>query len=420
MNATGVDGIPGSATIAPESGWRAWIAFDYGVLPPEINSGRLYAGPGSGPLLAAAGAWGGLAAELGVAASGYHFVISALTDLGWVGPTSAAMVAAVMPYVMWLSQMAARAEEAGMQAQAAAAAYESAFAMTVPPPLIAANRVRLAALVATNFFGQNAPAIAATEAEYAEFWAQDAIAMYCYASSSATASMLGSFTPPPRTTSSGGLSEQQAAVANAAMLARGGAQHAVMSAPAQPAALSGVVQALQQFGWSGVADGFGSKLSGLISGLPGLSTSSWNQLVNTSGLSYFGSGVVQLGYLFAQQLVPHFGKAPPVFPVEPDFPAEPGFASTVSPAGGRAVLASAQVGQAGRIGAMSVPPGWVVSPSAPGHGGSGLSVTVAHGSPTNATQGLLPAVRREYSGAAFARRRYGIRLTVMARPPDGG
>jgi PPE-repeat protein len=32
-------------------------------------------------------------------------------------------------------------------------------------------------LVATNFLGQNTPAIAATEAQYAEMWAQDAAVM---------------------------------------------------------------------------------------------------------------------------------------------------------------------------------------------------------------------------------------------------
>jgi PPE-repeat protein len=57
------------------------------------------------------------------------------------------------------------------------AAYEAAFAMTVPPPVIAANRALLLMLVATNFLGQNTPAIMATEAEYAEMWAQDAGAM---------------------------------------------------------------------------------------------------------------------------------------------------------------------------------------------------------------------------------------------------
>ena len=46
--------------------------------------------------------------------------------------------------------------------------------MTVPPAVVAANRAQLATLVATNVFGQNTPAIAATEAQYAEMWAQDA------------------------------------------------------------------------------------------------------------------------------------------------------------------------------------------------------------------------------------------------------
>lgn len=49
---------------------------DFGVLPPEINSGRMYAGPGSGPMLAAAAAWDGLATELQSTAADYGSVIS--------------------------------------------------------------------------------------------------------------------------------------------------------------------------------------------------------------------------------------------------------------------------------------------------------------------------------------------------------
>ncbi len=85
------------------------------------------------------------------------------------------MRAAAGAYVEWLSATAAQAEETAGQAMAAAAAYEAAFAFTVPPPEIAANRSLLAALVATNFLGKNTPAIAATEALYAEMWAQDAV-----------------------------------------------------------------------------------------------------------------------------------------------------------------------------------------------------------------------------------------------------
>ena len=45
------------------------------------------------------------------------------------------------------------------------------------PSPVTANRVRLAALVASNSLGQNAPAIMAAESHYAEMWAQDVSAM---------------------------------------------------------------------------------------------------------------------------------------------------------------------------------------------------------------------------------------------------
>src|SRR5258705_9366810 len=77
--------------------------------------------------------------------------------------------------------------------------------MTVPPPVIAANRALLMALIATNFFGQNTPAIMATEAQYVEMWAQDAAAMYGYAASSATATLLNPFTVPPNTANADGV-----------------------------------------------------------------------------------------------------------------------------------------------------------------------------------------------------------------------
>ena len=160
---------------------------DFGALPPEINSGRMYLGPGPATLLAASAGWDALAAELNAAADGYQSVIASLTDESWLGPTSMSMAAAVAPYMSWMRATAAQCEQAASQATAAAAAYETAYAMTVPPPLIAANRAQLMTLIATNLLGQNTPAIMATEAEYSEMWAQDATAMYNYAASSASA-----------------------------------------------------------------------------------------------------------------------------------------------------------------------------------------------------------------------------------------
>ena len=188
---------------------------DFGIYPPEINSGRMYTGPGSGPMLAAAQAWGSLADELYTAASAYQSVVSELTYGVWSGPSSLSMTAAAGTYVEWLGATAAQAEETAAQARAAAAGYEAAFAMTVPPPEIAANRSLLAVLVATNFLGQNTPAIAATEALYAEMWAQDALAMYGYAGSSAAATVLTPFTSPHQNTDPGGTASQAAAVGQA-------------------------------------------------------------------------------------------------------------------------------------------------------------------------------------------------------------
>ena len=193
---------------------------DFGLLPPEINSGRMYTGPGSGPMLAAAAAWDGLAADLHSTAASYGSVTSALTA-EWQGPSSTTMAAAAAPYVAWMSATAGQAEQTAGQATAAAAAYETAFAATVPPPVIAANRSLLMSLIATNLFGQNTPAIAATEAHYAEMWAQDAAAMYGYAGSSVTASQLTPFGPPPQTTNPSGTAGQAAAAAHATATSAG-------------------------------------------------------------------------------------------------------------------------------------------------------------------------------------------------------
>lgn len=199
---------------------------DFGVLPPEINSGRMYAGPGSGPMLAAAAAWDGLATELQSTAADYGSVISVLTGV-WSGQSSGTMAAAAAPYVAWMSATAALAREAAAQASAAAAAYEAAFAATVPPPVVAANRAELAVLAATNIFGQNTGAIAAAEARYAEMWAQDAAAMYGYAGSSSVATQVTPFAAPPPTTNAAGLATQGVAVAQAVGASAGNARSLV-------------------------------------------------------------------------------------------------------------------------------------------------------------------------------------------------
>lgn len=197
---------------------------DFGALPPEVNSARMYAGPGSAPLLAAAASWSAMATELDYTATSFASVITDLAGSAWKGPSAASMTAAAAPYAAWLKATAVVAEETALKAAAAAGAYEAAFAATVPPPVIAANRALLATLVATNFLGQNAPAIAATEAQYGQMWAQDAAAMYAYSGSSAVAAQLNPFGTPPETTNAGGQAGQSAATSAAQSAAASSAQ----------------------------------------------------------------------------------------------------------------------------------------------------------------------------------------------------
>jgi PPE-repeat protein len=267
---------------------------DFGAFPPEINSARMYAGPGAGSMLAASAAWDGLAAELHSTAAAAGSVVSGLTGEAWQGVSSTSMAAAVAPYLTWMSATATQAEQVANQARAAAAAYEAAFAMTVPPAVVAANRAQLMALIATNILGQNTPAIMATEALYTEMWAQDAAAMYGYAASSAAASALAPFTPPKSTTNPAGLTGQSAVAAQAAGSAAGShAQTAAStSLSAVPSTLQGLSQPTQSAGGlSGLLSGNGATVatsgisgaSGGLSALTGLAGSTGKGVGTSAG-----------------------------------------------------------------------------------------------------------------------------------------
>jgi PPE-repeat protein len=329
---------------------------DFAALPPEINSGRMYAGAGSGSLVAAAASWEGLASQLGSAAASYRAVVSELTGTAWVGPSSMSMAAAVTPYVAWMSTTAAQAEQTASQLTSAVAAYEAAFTATVPPPIIAANRALLTALVATNIVGQNTPAIAATEAHYAEMWAQDAAAMYGYAGASAAATTVSPFNPPPQTTNPAGTGTQAAARATAAATSTGTTQSALSQVP-------NTLQSLASGGPSNLAMTF--LTSGPVTDFEAITTavSPYSTLVNSS-LNLTAADFFIVAPVF--DLL--FGKAT-ALAIAPGAAASA--ASTVSPAaaglgtltgsygsgaGGAGV--SAGLGQAASVGGLSVPQSW--------------------------------------------------------------
>ena len=395
---------------------------DYGTMPPEINSARMYAGPGSGPMLAAAAAWDGLAAELSSAASSYTAVISELTEGPWRGPAAGSMAAAAEKYFAWVTSVAAQAEQTAGQAKAAAAAFEAAFAMTVPPAVVAANRAQLATLVATNVLGQNNPAIAVTDALYGEMWSQDAAAMYGYAGSSAAAATVSPFSPPPQTTSPTAAASQGGAVAQATASSAGsGAQSTLTQVVSTvPNALQSLASPVQSATPTSLQPG---DITNLLSNL---ASSSFTPM-SLAGITQVGADLSVIRALSATA-VP--GAASGV--------AGEGVAAmgAVGPAGAASLGSapvSAEVGRATLVAKMSVPQSWTTAAPAANLAAGSLPAAaegwaippgagMAEMAPPAGAPGIpgVPGGGMANRGYGFAAPRYGFKPNVVARPPAAG
>lgn len=401
---------------------------DFGALPPEINSARMYAGPGSAPMLSAATAWQALAAELNSSAANYSSVIAGLTTGPWAGPSSASMAAAVTPYLTWLSATGTQAEQAAIQASAAAGAYETAFAATVPPPLIAANRNLLAALVATNLLGQNTPAIAATEFHYAEMWAQDTAAMYGYAGASATASKLSPFTMPPQTTDPGGVASQTVAVAQAAGTAAGTHAETVMSAG--PQVISATPQALQGLSSPHGLESLLATSGSSSSSGSGLSMSSLSSLTMPARMAMMPMSMLMR--MFMTGSTSTAAKPATAGTTAMGSALRAGFGSATSvlgPAGlagfsGSAPAVTAGLGHAASVGALSVPSTWTVASPPISPAAAALPTSLAPAVQSGTQSGMppmMPITSMAGRGAvAAAPSRFELRPSVVPRSPAGG
>ncbi|MDT5020227.1 MAG: hypothetical protein QOI33_751 [Mycobacterium sp.] len=404
---------------------------DFATLPPEVNSGLMYAGPGSGPIIAAAASWDSLATEVYSAANDYGSVISGLTSGPWRGPASASMVAAAAPYLSWMNATAAQAEQAANQAKAAASAYETAFTATVPPPVIVANRTLLASLVYTNILGQNTPAIAATEAHYAEMWAQDAAAMYGYAGSSLAASTLAPFVEPPATTTTtGALGTGTQTTLSQLMTSVPAALQELASPVSSTSSTSGLNGIMD---WLGLGGTNLSTPAGILSFLSGTDGSPLGALLNDNALNtLFSSGFYMPGnFLGTMSDFVGLGSAGAASEVAGDAAAGAaaaaagGIGSAVTaPAaaiGGVGGEAAAAVGRGAAIGALAVPPSWTaitpaVSPLSAALGATPLAAppAVATGVPA------MPFATAAGNHADGSTPHYGFRPTVMAHPPAAG
>lgn len=381
--------------------------------PPEINSLRMYTGAGAAPMMAAAAAFSSLADELSTTASASQSAISNLTGEEWIGPSSSAMATAVEPYITWMHTTAAQLQQAASQAMASAAAYEAAFAMTVPPPLIAANRAQLAALIATNVLGQNTAAIAATEAQYGEMWAQDAATMYGYAGSSAAATRLPMFTDPTQTTSQDGQARQAAAVAQATGTSAGNQQATVSQLN------TAVPNALQTL--SSPTESSTGSTSGLSSILDP-NSNFWNTITSTGALdpaqvvqtvtssTLIGASTGALNDLASGA------------PVATGIGTSAQGLSGLAGVGNAGASVSAGLGRASLVGPLSVPPSWappapVASPLPSALGGTPMVApppAMAAGMPG------MPFSPMGNHGLGRAVPQYGFRPNFVVRPPAAG
>lgn len=417
---------------------------DYALLPPEVNSGRLYAGPGSAPMMAVASAWRGLAAEITSALTSCETTLTQLVDEEWMGPASASMTAATQPYLAWLTDTAAKAEDTAAQATAAAAAFEAAHAATPPPAVIAANRAQQKQLVATNVVGQNSAAIMASDAQYLQMWAQATNVMYSYAASSATATKVTPFNEPNPTTNPDGTANQAAAVSQANTTAAGNtAQTAQMisslpnalqtltspgpaDAGLPPPTIAGLIEAFfRNASINGVVSLLSYPLNGGMSFLGTSAAFTPASLIPTMTTFFSGGGFNALGGGAAGAGIGALlAPGGPLSSLGALGGGAAGAASAFT-AGSTTPAISAGVGQATLVGELSTPPAWAAAaPEATAATGEALQASSWSAAPEDVeTMAAMPGgmpMGAERGGFGLGAPRYGFKPTVMPRPVIAG
>jgi len=299
------------------------------------------------------------------------------------------------------------------------------FASVVPPPLIAANRAELAQAVQTNILGLNNSVIAQLEAQYGEFWANNASAMYGYAGSSAAATKISSFTDAP-------------AIANPAAALSSTASTAATPATSIQSYLQGILTNVQARIQSLTGPFIGPTATGrtglteiwfLLTGqtiLPtnlGALTNGYAPFAsffyNTEGLPYFSVGMGNFGTQIAKSAGWLGGAAPAAAAAVPK-----GIGGLGGAAGGAGGQVAAGLGHGAHVAGLSVPNSWpgatlpsaakpmsaipVSEPITSGESGAGNLV------------GGMPVGGTGAARGAGAGPRYGFKPTVMARPMSAG
>ena len=180
--------------------------------PPEINSVKMYTGPGPGSMRAAAATWKDVLYEM-------HYILRSFGTMldwmqgQWLGPSVTRMAEAARPFQNWLLTLIEQIYQTSEEAFRILAAYHRACEMTIQPRVIADNRAQMRELLGDNVFGQYAETITDLEKQYLQYWAQDDAAMETYATNALDAlSKLTPWAQPPLIVNEAGLVREAAAV----------------------------------------------------------------------------------------------------------------------------------------------------------------------------------------------------------------
>jgi PPE-repeat protein len=357
--------------------------------PPEITSALIHSGPGPGSLLAAANVWRQLAIELQQTAADYASIVAGIP---WQGPSATAMTLSTIPYVSWLHSTAAQAAQMSMAASTMASSFVATRAAVVHPSMVTANRTLLAELISTNLFGINFPAIAATEAQYLQMWADNTTAMLGYDVTRLQTMALQPFTHPPTTINPAGVAAQSAAVTSAQAI----------TLPTDPIFENPTIALLLVHEESVIQSGFPFNLTGALTGghdfLPGQYPDVLAATPRNLAIAYNLTGPEAVG-------------------------GAPNFYAPAAETSALQTSVTASLGKGMYVGNLVVPPSAVTSPIQLSAAEAPLVATTADGAP------LIPMfVPPMPPGARKAQRDkpdekgYGppIPGTIMRRPPSGG
>ncbi|OBG91494.1 hypothetical protein A5697_09880 [Mycobacterium sp. E3251] len=370
--------------------------------PPEITSALIHSGPGPGSWLTAAEAWRQLAIELGQTAAGYASIV---TSIPWQGPSATAMTASTLPYVAWLQTTSLQAAHMSMAATTMASSFAATQAAMVHPSVVTANRALLAHLIATNVFGINFPAIAATELQYLQMWADNTTAMLGYHASSLQTMAMPTFNAPSPMTTPAAATVQTAAVGRA-----------VTAAPLLGAPAAAAPDPTQFF-----ANPFVQTVNGYLQNL--VSSGVFNPqafigLVTGGHDFYPGQFPDVLAPTPRNLAIAYNLTGPEAVGGAPNF-----FAPPASTASAIESSATASLGKGMYVGNLVVPPSAVTAPIQLSAAQGPLMATTAEGAPL--TPMFIPPMP---PGARKAQRDkpdekgYGPPIfgSIMRRPPSGG